>query len=215
MNCRTAELLYFEYSSTISCSLIGQVDVLALGQREHAAGHIFEIRFEPRRHGVLRGVLGALLDDDVLLGVSRMAISSPTFTWNDGNVHLPAVDLHVAVTDHLAGLAARDGEAEPVGNVVEAALQLLDQQFAGDAGGAVGLLVVLAELAFEGEVHALGLLLLVQLQAVAHDLGLAILAVLARGEVALLDGAAIGVHLVPFKKSLVPSRRQRRQTAPV
>ena len=132
-----------------------------------------------------------------------------------GNVDLAAVDLNVAVANDLASLAARDGEAEPEGHVVQAPLQLLDEQFAGDARGAVGLLVVLAELAFEREVHALGLLLLVQLQAVAHDLGLAVFAVLAGGEVALLDRATVGEALVPFKKSLVPSRRQRRQTGPV
>ena len=100
--------------------------------------------------------------------------------------------VNVAVANDLAGLAARDGKAQPVGHVVQTALQLLDEQFAGDAAGAVGLLVVLAELAFEREVHALGLLLLVQLQAVAHDLGLAIFAVLAGRKVALLDRATVG-----------------------
>ena len=57
--------------------------------------------------------------------------------------------VNVAVANNLAGLAARDGKAQPEGHVVQAALQLLDQQFAGDALCAVGLLVVLAELAFE------------------------------------------------------------------
>ncbi len=78
-----------------------------------------------------------------------------------------------------------------------------------------GLLVVGAELAFEREVDALCLLLFAQLQAVAYNLRLAVLAVLAGGKVALLNGALLEKHLVPFRKSFVPSRRQRRQTGPV
>ena len=46
------------------------------------------------------------------------------------------------------------------GYVVEATLELLQEQFAGDALGAGGLLVVGAELAFQGEIDALGFLLL-------------------------------------------------------
>jgi hypothetical protein len=41
-----------------------------------------------------------------------------------------------------------------------------------------------------------------QLEAVAHDLGLAVLAVLARGEVALLDRATISVALGALQKEL-------------
>jgi hypothetical protein len=115
---------------------------------------------------------------------------------------LLAIDGDVAVTNHLPCLTPRDGKAQPVGHVVQAPLELLDEQFAGDAGGAVGLFVVLAELAFEREVHALGLLLLMQLQAVAHDLGLAILAVHARGKVALLNRATVGKALGALQKKL-------------
>ena len=56
-------------------------------------------------------------------------------------------------------------------------------------GRAGCLLVVGAELAFQREVDALGLLLLAQLQTVAYDLRLAVAAVLAGGEVALLNRA--------------------------
>ena len=120
------------------------------------------------------------------------------------------------MANDLAGLAARHGEAEAVADVVEAGLKLLEQEFAGDAGAVGGLLVVGAELGFEGEVDALGLLLLAQLETVADDLlDLAGLAVLAGGEVALLDGAFVGEAFAPLRKSLVPSRRQRRQTGPV
>src|SRR5579875_2142644 len=118
------------------------------------------------------------------------------------NVYLAAIDRDVPVANHLARLAARDCKAQPVGHVVQAALKLLNQQLAGHALRAVGLLVVLAKLPFEREVHALGLLLLVQLQAVAHDLGLAVLAVLPGGKVALLHGAAIRGTFSALQKKL-------------
>ncbi len=119
------------------------------------------------------------------------------------DVDLAAVDLNVTVTDDLTSLAAAHREAEAVGDVVEAGLKLLEQQFAGDAGLVRGLLVVGAELRLEGEVDALGLLLLAKLQTVADDLlHLAGLAVLAWGEVALLDGAFLGEALGSLEEEL-------------
>src|SRR6202171_3313077 len=83
-----------------------------------------------------------------------------------------------------------------VGDVIGASLKLLEQEFAGDAGLVRGLLVVGAELGLKGEVDALGLLLLARLETVAYDLlDLLGLAVLAGGEVALLDGAFLGEAL--------------------
>ncbi len=78
-----------------------------------------------------------------------------------------------------------------------------------------GLLVVGAELRLQGEVDALGLLLLAQLQTVAYDLRLAVTAVLARGKIALLNGALVGETLRALEEQLLPSRRHSRQTAPV
>jgi hypothetical protein len=100
------------------------------------------------------------------------------------------------VTDDLASLATAEREAQTVDNVVETRLQLLQQQFAGHAGLVRSLLVVGAELRLQREVDALGLLLLAQLQTVAHNLlHLARLAMLSRGEVALLNGALLGEAL--------------------
>jgi hypothetical protein len=74
--------------------------------------------------------------------------------------------------------------------------RLLEQEFAGNASLVRGLLVVGAELGLEREVDALGLLLLAQLQTVAHNLlDLLALAVLAWGEVALLNGALVSKAL--------------------
>jgi hypothetical protein len=71
-----------------------------------------------------------------------------------------------------------------------------EQEFAGNAGLVGGLLVVGPELGLEGEVDALGLLFLAELQTVTDDLlHFAGLAVLAWGEVALFDGAFLGEAL--------------------
>src|SRR5579864_4340576 len=106
----------------------------------------------------------------------------------------------MAVADNLPRLAARCGESQPVNHVVQTALQLLQEQFTGDTGLARGFLKVVAELVFQGEIHALGLLLFPQLQAVANNLGLAVLAMLARSEVALLHGALVSKTLGPFQE---------------
>ncbi len=52
------------------------------------------------------------------------------------NVDLAAVHFHVSVANDLASLAARCGKTHAEGNVVQAALQLLQEQFAGDTLGA-------------------------------------------------------------------------------
>src|SRR3984893_434639 len=57
-----------------------------------------------------------------------------------------AVDEDVAVADELAGLGPARAPAGPVGDVVEAQLEVAQQHFAGHAVGAVGLLVEVAEL---------------------------------------------------------------------
>src|ERR1700727_1243411 len=107
------------------------------------------------------------------------------------------------MTDNLTGRAPVHVEAKTVGDVVETGLKLLEQEFAGDAGLVGGLLIVGAELGLEGEVDALRLLLLAELQTVAdHLLDLAGLAVLARGEVALLNGAFLGEALGSLEEKL-------------
>ena len=95
----------------------------------------------------------------------------------------------MAVAHQLARLAPRLCETKAENHVVQATFELLQEQFAGDALSARCLLVVSAELAFQGEVNALGFLLFAQLQTVAYDLGLAVTAVLAGSKVALFNGA--------------------------
>ena len=65
--------------------------------------------------------------------------------------------LHVTVTNQLTGLPPRYGKAETIDHVVETALQLLQQHFAGDATGTGSAFKVVAELLFLGKVDALRL----------------------------------------------------------
>ncbi len=108
------------------------------------------------------------------------------------DVYLAAIHLDMTMPYQLPGLTAGNAEAHTVDNVVQPAFELLQQDFAGHALGARGLLEVVAELPFLGKVHTLGLLLLAQLQTVAHNLGFSVFSVLTRSEVTLLDRAFIG-----------------------
>ena len=106
----------------------------------------------------------------------------------------------MAVADDLPGLTARDSETKPVNHVVEPALKLLQEQLAGDTRLARRFFKVVAELVFQGEIDALGLLLFAELQAISYDLGFAILAMLARSEVALFYRALVSETLRPFQE---------------
>ncbi len=194
--------LYLLYSSTINCSLIGRLTSLRLGRASTRPVRVSKFISSHAGTGfcaaycapcsTIKQLLGALADGDFVADVHLVG----------RNVHLPAVDGDVAVANHLARLTPRDGKAKTESHVVQAPFELLNQQFAGDARGAVGLFVVLAELAFEGEVHALGLLLFVQLQAVAHNFGLAVFAVLAGSKIALFNWTAIGGAFGALQKEL-------------
>ncbi len=120
------------------------------------------------------------------------------------NEALAAVDREVTMAHELPRLRALGREPETVGDVVEPALEQLQQRLTGDAAGAVRHLEVAAELVFEHAVDALDLLLLTQLHAVAHHLRLAQLAVLTGRQVALLDRALLRVAALPLEEQLHP-----------
>src|SRR5215469_438754 len=163
----------------------------------HLVGH----DLKPRRDAALAG-LGARDDhrgelkglprdlDDVVLGdpVRR-------------DVDALAVDQEVAVADKLAGHVAALGEAGPVDDVVEAALQDLQEGLAGPAGAPGGLLVVTLELLLEHAVDAPRLLLLPDLDQVLAVL-LPVAAVLARRVRPDLDRALRRVALGALEEQL-------------
>src|ERR1017187_4484515 len=122
------------------------------------------------------------------------------------NIDLAAVDQYVAVAHDLAGLTTRGREAQAIHHVVQAAFELLQQQFAGDPLGTGGLLEVVTELAFQGEVGSLRLLLLAKLKSVSHDLGLAVLTVLSGCEIAFFDRTLVRVPLSALGEQFISSR---------
>ena len=77
---------------------------------------------------------------------------------------------------------------------------MLQEQFTGYAPRSSGLLEVIPKLAFEGEIDALGFLLLSQLKTVADDLGFTVFPMLSGSEVALLDGTLIAKTLCAFQE---------------
>src|SRR3989475_245458 len=133
---------------------------------------------------------------------SRTETTSPRFQ-EGGHVDLPAVHPEVPVTHELPGLGARGGEAEPVDDVVEPALEELEQRLAGHAARPVGEREVAAELRLEHAVDAPQLLLLAQLDRVLAE-PRARLAVLARRIVAPLGGALVGVAALALQEELQP-----------
>ena len=90
--------------------------------------------------------------------------TSPALHWYEAMVTDLLVDQHGLVAHELARFGARSREAHPVHDVVQAALEQLQQVLTGGAGAARGLLVVVGELPLEHAVHAAQLLLLAQLR---------------------------------------------------
>ena len=88
------------------------------------------------------------------------------------DVRLTAVYLNVAVADNLPRLRAAGGQAPAVDDIVQPALQDVEQVFAGDALYAGGLIKYIAELGFRQAIVTPCFLLLAKLQAVADNFGL-------------------------------------------
>src|SRR5437763_2694257 len=118
------------------------------------------------------------------------------------NVDLAAVYGDVPVANYLTRLASRSCKTHAVGDVIEATLKLLQEEFAGDTRLAGGSFEVVAELLFQREIDALGLLLLTELESVANDLGFAVFSVLSGGEIALLYRTLFSETLCSLEEQL-------------
>ena len=118
------------------------------------------------------------------------------------DVDLPPVNGDVSVAHKLPRLPARHRKAKPVHDVVEPALQLLQEHPAGNAARTRGLLKVIPELPFLREIHALRFLLFTQLQTVANDFGLTVFSMLSGSKIALLDRTFIAEALRAFEEQL-------------
>src|ERR1700728_3012713 len=179
-----------------------QVDVFPLRQRQHLAAQAVLIGRQPRRRRLMARELPRTFHHRQLLAIGTNLNFVAHAHLERGDVHLPPVHFNVSVANQLARLAPRTGKPETEGHVVQTPLELLQQQLAGDARGARCLLVIGAELPFQGKVDTACFLFFAQLQAVAYDLCLAITAVLARGKIALLDGALVGKTLRALQEQL-------------
>src|SRR5207253_11401240 len=113
-----------------------------------------------------------------------------------------AVDREVAVPHQLARLGVIGREPHPIHDVVEPALEELDQHLAADALGAHCTEEVAAELPLGDAVDALDLLLLAQLLAVVGALAPPRLAVLTGRVAPALVAALVGVAALPLEEEL-------------
>src|SRR6202050_4282670 len=181
-----------------------QLNIFALGQRENARRIRIAIYFQPVRQRAVAGEFLGHFQNDELLAVLADGNFLARTHFVRRNVDFAIVDGDVPVPHQLPRLTPRLREAQAENHIVETPLKLLQKQFAGDATSARGFLEVIAKLAFEREVDALGFLLLAQLQAIANDLGLAVFPMLSGSEVALLDGTLIAETLGAFEEKLHP-----------
>src|SRR6185436_16333827 len=182
--------------------LHGQVDLLTRRQLRDTAREGAAVERQPLRNaaalhffhrvGNRRILAAALANADDVAGTHLVG----------RNVDLLAVDGEVAVAHELARLRPRRREAEPVDDVVEPPLELLQEQFAGDALPPIGFLEVAAELVLQHAVGALDLLLLSQLNAVTHHLRLAGATVLSGRDVVLLNRALVRVAALALQEQL-------------
>src|SRR5215467_1179882 len=177
------------------------VDLRPARQRVHQHAHLVRDDLQPGGGGPLAG-FGAGHDERrhlvrLLAHLDDVGLGDPV----GGDVHLLAVDQDVAVADQLPRHVPALGEAGPVDDVVQPALQDLEHDFTGLAALAGGLFVVVAELPLQHAVDPLGLLLLADLEQVLALLG-PVAPVLARRVGPDLNGALGRVALGALQEQL-------------
>src|SRR6266851_2792839 len=179
-----------------------QLNVFAFRQRQYAAFEVVAIYFQPIGRILVRSEFFRLLEDRQLATAfaNRYLFAHAHLVGRD--IDLSAINRNVTMADQLPRLAAGDPETQPQNDTVQPALELLQQQFASHAFSARRFFEIIAELGFLREVDALGLLLLAQLQTITDDLGFAILAMLARSKIALLNGTLVSEALRAFEEQL-------------
>src|SRR6266567_2397476 len=179
-----------------------QLNVFAFRQRQYTAFEVVAIDFQPIRRVLVRSEFFRLLQDRQL---ATAFANRDLFTHAHlvgRNVDLPAVNGNMTMAYQLPCLAARNPESQPQNDAVQPALELLQQQFASNALSARRFFEIIAELGFLSEIDALGLLLLAQLQTITDNLGFAVLAMLARSKIALLNGTLVSEALRAFEEQL-------------
>src|SRR5215831_4427417 len=184
--------------------LLGDRDLDVVAQRQ-AADHallLVRIELQPLGHLPAAGV-HVIVETRLHFGrrtqLDRVAHLHQERRYRD----LPSVHLEMAVRHHLATFTARGGEAEPMHDVVEPELEEPQEILAGDALLGLGPLEVLAELALQHAVDALGLLLFAELDAEGGRLA-AVQPMLARRIVAAFDRALVGEAARTLQEQFLP-----------
>src|SRR5262245_13744957 len=184
--------------------LHGEVDLLACRDGADLCRHLGGVERQPLGHAAALHFFHRMDDRGVLAAALSHRHHVARLDRERRDVHLAAVHGEVAVAYELARLRPRRREAQAIGDVVQPPLEQLQQRLAGDAAGPLRLLEVAAELVLEDAIDALDLLLLAKLHTVSGQLGLAGLAVLTGGEVALLDRALLRVAALALEEQFHP-----------
>src|SRR6056297_298958 len=147
---------------------VGQ-DFFAVRQLLEHAAHLLLVDVDPLGETGLDHHLQGVLHPQLLPGLFADRDFLTGADLEGRNVHDLAIDGDALVAHQLARLRPGGGKAHPVGDVVQATLEQLQQVLAGGALLLGGALVVVVELAFQDSVHAAQLLLLAQLQTVVRN----------------------------------------------
>src|SRR5438105_8550824 len=176
------------------------LDVLAGREAPHEALELVRVKLEPLRHLAPAGVHVLVNPRQDLRGrEGPHHIANPNQVG--GHRDLSPVHLEVSVGDHLPPFAAGGREAEPVDDVVESPLEVLEEILARDPLLPLRRGEVAPELGLEHPVDPLRLLLLPELDPEGGQLA-AVQAVLARRVVPALDRALVGEAPRPLQEQL-------------
>ena len=194
-----------------------QRDVLPRRLPDHPSDPVLLVQGQPLQKRRAGPGLEALLDGAELSGLGLHGDLVTRRHLIARNVDDAAVHLDMPMPNQLASRRPAGGEAHAEDDVVQPGLQGDDEVLTRDARSGRGPLEEVPELLLVQAVDPLHLLLLTKLDRVVGLLAATGLrrAVLARRVGAPLDGALLGVALLPFRKSFWPSRRQSLQTGPV
>jgi hypothetical protein len=113
----------------------------------------------------------------------------------------------MTVANNQPCLSAGTGESKPIYGIVQSPLEKLQQGLAGDSSLTLRSFEIDTKLLFQQPVYAFDFLLFAKLQTVALNPRSTALALLTRGEIAILDGAL-------FRQAALPLQEELRSFAP-
>src|SRR6266850_2097454 len=197
---RRRSLLRIEFDDQLFVD--GNRDRVTGRDAEYFRAELVGVDVEPLRRALALARLDRRQDDRELAALLADPDGVARLHQERRNVHGPAVDRDVAMADDLPALATREREVDAIQDVVEPALQHLEQHLAGHAMGLGGLREIVSELPLEQTVDLAGLLLLAQLLSVVRFLDPPALAVLPGRVAASLDRTLVGETACALEEQL-------------